>query len=122
MGNVGKTLQQGLSELKGRDLSSVEFVRDYVQFRFDGPYLTMHVLPSIITAQGDTLTPDKRCYRDFLCERIGVKVRDIEVVAHTEVAVHFEDGTIFKLSLQKEDRRGPEALEFINDGGDIWVT
>lgn len=122
MGNVGKTLQQGLSELKGRDLSSVEFVRDYVQLRFDGPYLTMHMLPSIITAQGDALMPGERCYRDFLCERIGVKVTDIEVVAHTEVAIHFEDGTALRISLREGDYRGPEALEFMNEGGDIWVT
>jgi len=122
MGNVGKTLQQGLLELRGRELASVEFVRDYVQFRFDGPYLTVHVLPSIITAHGDTLTPGERCYRDSLCERIGVKVRDTEVVAHTEVAVHFEDGTAFRISLREEDYRGPEAVEFINEGGDIWVT
>jgi hypothetical protein len=122
MGNVGKTLQQGLSELKGRDLSSVEFIRDYVQFRFDGPYLTMHVLPSIITAPGNMLTPSDRCYRDFLCERIGVKVTDTEVVAHTEVAIHFEDGATIKLSLQKEGSSGPEALEFTNEDGDMWVT
>jgi hypothetical protein len=119
MGNVGKTLQQGLLELRGRELSSVEFVRDYVQFRFDGPYLTVHNLPAVVTSPENTLTPGERCYRDSLCERIGVKVRSIKVV-HTEVAIDFEDGTTFKLSLEKE--HGPEALEFINEGGDIWVT
>jgi hypothetical protein len=119
MGNVGKTLQQGLLELRGRELSSVEFVRDYIQFRFEGPYLTVHNLPSVVTSPQNTLTPGGRYYRDSLCERIGVKVRDIKVVDHTEVAIDFEDGTTFKLSLGKE--RGPEALEFINEGGDIWV-
>jgi hypothetical protein len=120
MGNVGKTLQQGLLELRGRELSSVEFVRDYVQLRFEGPYLTVHNLPSVVTSPENTLTPDERCYRDSLCERIGVKVKDITVADHAEVTIHFEDGTTFKLSLQK-DRGGPEALEFINEGGDIWV-
>lgn len=121
MGNIGKTLNYGLHELKGRDLSSIEFVRDYVQFRFDGPCLTVHIPPSVTTALGHTLVPGEQCYRDSLCERIGVKVRDTEVDL-TELAIHFEDGATFRISLREKDYRGPEAIEFINEAGDIWVT
>lgn len=120
MGNIGKTLQQGLLELRGLELSSVEFVRDYVQFRFGGPYLTVHNLPSVVTSPENTLISGGRCYRDSLCERIGIKVRGIKVVDDAEVAIDFEDGTTFKLSLEK--KCGPEAIEFINEGGDIWVA
>ena len=121
MGNIGKTLHEGLRELQGRDLSSVEFVMDYVQFYFGGPCLTAHIPPSVTTALGHTLVPDKQCYRDALCERIGVKVRDTEADA-TGVAINFEDGAIFRISLREQDYRGPEALEFVNESGDIWVT
>ncbi len=57
-------LQESMTELVSRDLSSVEFVQDYIQFRFDGPCLTTLTLPSV-QVENETRTVETEGYRDM---------------------------------------------------------
>lgn len=62
-----------LGELVGEELGSVVFVRDYVQFDFDGPRLTLLVWPSLV-AEGEAIVMGEPGYRDALCGLIDQKV------------------------------------------------
>jgi hypothetical protein len=97
----------------GEQLSSVEFVQDYVQLRFDGPTLTAFVWP-VLRFRTKAVHFGESSYRDELCGRIGHKVRAAELRQGEAVIVEFEDGAIISVSLRAEDSVGPEAGHFTN--------
>lgn len=103
--------------LRGLELSSIEFVRDYLQLRFDGPYLT--VLTPITVYCGEAIVaPQSPGWRDALCDQIGRRVQDAELCEGRAFILKFEDGVEFSISLRIEDYVGPEAL--IIQAGDDW--
>lgn len=67
------SLVDGLNEIVGTELGSVVFVRDYVQFNFDGPIITFVVDPQV-TARGVERTFPNDGSRDYLCALIGKKI------------------------------------------------
>jgi hypothetical protein len=109
-----------LEELKGRDLSAVTFVRDYLQLHFDGPYFNCFVWPRIITAT-NAVNIDSLGYRDILCAQIGKVVGGMVEEKDMRFRFFFTDGSMIEVSLQPKDRRGPEALLFQNGKGDFRV-
>lgn len=112
-------LNSAIGQLKGRVLSSVEFVQDYVQLRFDGPCLTAYTHP-IVNLGRECLVWGVSGYSDRLCEQIGSTV--IAAGANgTEVSVGFESGAVISVSLLDEDYIGPEAIQFTNEEGSIWI-
>ncbi len=100
-----------LEIIVGEQLSSVEFVQDYVQLRFDGPNLTLFVWPSLHF-------PDRKIrfgepgYRDELCGRIGLKVTLATICEDEDIVIKFDDGVELFVSLRAADRTGPEAGYF----------
>jgi len=116
----GSDLNSAISQLKGRVLSSVEFVQDYVQLRFDGPCLTAYTHP-VVDLGTDRFVWGASGYRDRLCERIGSTV--VEAWANeAEVSVGFESGVVVSVSLRDEDYIGPEAIQFTSEDGSVWVA
>jgi hypothetical protein len=99
-----------LDSIVGEQLSSVEFVQDYIQLHFDGPTITAFVLPTVHLSRKRLGFGDSG-YRDELCARIGRKVvlAEFDSVA---VTVRFDDGAEINISLRDEDRVGPEAGHF----------
>jgi hypothetical protein len=115
-----QTLQNGLDEISGRRMSSVEFVHDYIQFRFDGPCLTTFTLPSI--KKGNQLIgATDEGYKDGLCSQIGVQVERV-IVGSEELIVEFANLVAFAVSLRNKDYNGPEAIEYSGDNGRVWVA
>jgi hypothetical protein len=100
-----------LEKIVGEQLSSVEFVRDYVQLRFDGPTLTAFVLPTL-KSPDRTIRFGDQGYRDELCARISHHVSAAYLREGDAVIVEFDDGTEIRISLKPEDRVGPEAGHF----------
>jgi hypothetical protein len=94
-----------LENIVGEQLSSVEFVQDYIQLHFDGPTLTAFVLPTV-SLSGKRLGFGDSGYRDELCARIGRKVVCAELVDAVGVAVRFDDGAEIYISLRAEDSVG----------------
>ncbi len=86
-------LNSAIGQLKGRVLSSVEFVQDYVQLRFDGPCLTAYTHP--------IFNPGTECL--------------------VWGASGFESGAVISVSLLDEDYIGPEAVQFTSEDGSIWI-
>jgi len=108
-----------LRRLIGRDVSSVEFVRDYVQLRFDGPTLTAVTTPSV-SAGGRVYRWKDGGYRDMLCGRIGKHVTAAEIVANEYLRLCFEDGVDLSISLRPDDYDVAEAATFTFDDENWW--
>lgn len=102
-----------LEFLKGSRLSSVEFVQDYVQLRFDGPTLTAITRPRV-WVMNQPFEWGKEGYRDALCDRIGQMVRHGATIPEREIRIEFEDGSSLSISLIPEDYRAAEAVVFDN--------
>lgn len=113
------TLAEALRTLVGRDLSSVTYVRDYVQLAFDGPGLNAFTMPTVISGS-ESFSTGQPGYRDSLCQQIGCRVERTEV-NHQRASIIFENGATVSISLRDEDYRGPEALMFQLDKDRIWV-
>jgi hypothetical protein len=99
----------------GEQLSSIEFVQDYLQLRFDGPTLTTFVWPSLKFCDR-TLRFGELTYRDELCGRIGRIVSNASLRAGEALTVRFDDGVEISVSLKAVDRVGPEAGNFRESG------
>ncbi len=95
--------------ITGEQLSSVEFVQDYVQFHFDGPYIIALTWPTVEIG-GEKLTFGSPRYRDALCERIAHKVLRANLIENESLTIEFDDGATIRISLAVKDRVGPEAV------------
>ena len=82
-----------LAELVGRELSSIEFVRDYLQFRFDGPTLTVLTTPTVLRGES-SFTEGSSGYRDELVKMIGKEVSETHFKRDSELVLVFETGEI----------------------------
>jgi hypothetical protein len=109
-----------LEELKGRQLSAVTFVQDYVQLQFDGPYLNFFVWPQVMSG-GRTCGFGQPGYRDALCDLIAKVVGGVFEEAGRKLRFFFTDDSIVEVSLLLEARRGPEAVVFQNGDGAFRV-
>lgn len=100
-----------LDKITGEQLSSVEFVQDYLQLHFDGPTLTLFSWPTVRLPERETCFGEAG-YRDALCGVIAHKVSGVTIKADEVLVVRFDDGLAIAISLRPEDRTGPEAGYF----------
>jgi len=105
--------------IEGSQLSSVEFVMDYVQLRFDGPTLTVYNQPAVRTGQETIKWGDVR-FRNTLCDLIAHIVSSTDVRRREAAEISFDNGSVFIVPLGMDDFRGPEALTF-DAGPHFWV-
>jgi hypothetical protein len=106
-----------ITAIEGEELSSVTFVRDYVQFDFNGPGLTLFHWPEIFVPEGKSLAEGSYAfgepgYRDAVCSQIGESVSKTSIVEGSALEIEFETEVIFRSSLREEDYEGPEAGHF----------
>ena len=106
--------------LLGKRLTSAEFVLDYVQLRFDGPFLTVITWP-VLEVDGERFRWGERGFRDALCSPIGKEVIRAEIRAEHSLQLEFSDGAVFRVSLKDEDYRSAEAVRFQDDDAEWWV-
>jgi len=97
-----------LQRLIGRQLSSVEFVQDYVQLRFDGPCLTAYVMPSVVT-RGSSRSFGDSGYRDALCENIGKRVCGVREREAVAVCLDFPGDCSIEICIDGKETGGTEA-------------
>ena len=76
--------------LVGEQLSSVEFVQDYLQLHFDGRTLTCYIWPRLCT-KDEVKLYGMRGYRDLLCELIAQEVERVIVVEQKCLELYFVD-------------------------------
>ena len=109
-----------LKELETIELVGITFIRDYIQFLFDGPLLNTYTLPSIIF-QNKTLTSKDFGYYDALCSLIGKSIIFTNVdETHERIEIFFENEVQIFVSLKDEDRECAEAAMLRIETGGIW--
>ncbi|MFE3448741.1 hypothetical protein ACFXJ8_07370 [Nonomuraea sp. NPDC059194] len=95
-----------LPALVGEEMSSVIFVRDYVQLDFDGPRLSLFVWPRVITDSTVWSMGDPG-YRDALCALIGHTVLAATEDAGAGLVVDFGCGAVL-VKPEPSHLEGPE--------------
>jgi hypothetical protein len=99
-------------QLRGRELSSVEFVRDYLQLRFDGGPTINVMSPVVVTRTAGRSRSWDDQFRNALCGQIGKSVGNAEVVEQLHLLIAFDDGSEITISLVPDDYGGPEAVYY----------
>ena len=112
--------QKKIDELVGRELGSVVFVRDYVQFSFDGPCLTALILPVFMTATG-AVPPRSPGWRDGLCSAIGIPVASVLFTDGEDLCIEFANASRIVIPLREQDYIGPEAINYFAGDGTLVV-
>jgi len=107
------------SFLVGTELASVTFIRDYVQFSFDGPSISAITWPEV-KVNDQTYVFADNSYCNMLRAQISKRVTDFVVVKDVSLAICFDDGSEIRISLLPEDKTAPEAAIGHYDTH-IWV-
>ena len=107
-----------LESLVGLELSAVAFVRDYVEFQFDGPVLRALANPLVRTEGDKSQFPDPGS-RDALCSLIGRAIESVRVIwsedsptGDERIEFAVRDATVV-IPLGPERGDCPEAAHFI---------
>ncbi|WP_409271440.1 hypothetical protein V1499_18335 [Neobacillus sp. SCS-31] len=108
-----------IRELEKAEVSSVIFIRDYLQFFFEGErgsgMLTAYVMPHLFVTgrRFDSTVPG---YRDSLCSFISRKVKRSEM-EEWKIKLVFDNDDRLEIPLQEADSLGMEAamLRFDNE-------
>ena len=111
---------EALKRLEGEQLSSVEFLQDYVQLRFDGPCLSAYNTHQIASSSSKVLWSETG-YCDALCQLIGHRVLKTTLAAD-RISISFDNEVVWSLSLRSDDDRGPESFYFVDQAGNYWAN
>lgn len=106
--------------LVGRRISSVEFVLNYVQLKFEGVTLTCVTLPSV-TVAGRRWSWGETGFTDQLLGRIDQRVKAASYQLGDCVSLLFTDDGSIQISLKDEDYRAAEAVIVQSVSGAWWV-
>ncbi|MFJ5713673.1 hypothetical protein [Neobacillus sp. NPDC093127] len=113
----------GISWIEGVEMTSVIFIRDYIQLIFEGindtAILTAYKLPTVYKNNVSYSIVTKG-YRDELCSLINQKVEKVILLEKEAIKLIFEKNTTMEISLLEQDYEGPEAAMFMR-GDDIVV-
>lgn len=110
-------------KLIGEQLSSVEFVQDYLQLHFDGRTITAYVWPKVFV-NIETFKFHHKLYRNKLCSLIGNIVVDLSYQDKEHVTLVFKEnkGTI-KINLDPKNPEIVSEIAIFNDSLDkTWAV
>lgn len=99
-----------IEDLIGLELSAVAFVRDFVEFQFDGPVLRSLVPPVLVAGDVRHDFPHAGS-RDALCELIGRTVNGAQELPD-RLVVSFAGGALIEI-MRYSDHAGPEVAHFV---------
>ena len=109
-----------LKSLEMLELVGVTFIRDYIQFLFDGPVLNTYTLP-LIRIENKIVTSIDFGYYDNLCSLINRKIiSSYEDENEERIVIKFEGDVEVFVSLKLEDRNCVEAVMLQLDTEGKW--
>lgn len=117
-----RTPEPDLAAILGEELSSVEFVRDYLQLRFDSPPLNLYTWPSVHRPAGEVLDRGAKGYLEAIVELIGRRVLSSDEFLDLGLVLDFEGGTQLAVPLSKSLEGVAEAVDFHGEPGRIWIA
>lgn len=107
--------------LIGEQLSSVEFVQDYLQLHFDGNILTFYSWP-IIKLNDRQYDVDDWDYRNKLCSIIGKTVTNVMLDEKVEFEVFIEDATVILPLLRNSSNKDIPEFMYYRDMNKNWLV
>jgi hypothetical protein len=110
---------QPFDSILGEELSSVEFVADYVQLRFNSPPVNLYVWPRI-HSDGGVLQRADGGYVDALVGLIGHRLVAADELLDLGLVLDFDGGPRLAVPLDGTDAQGPEVAEFGGEPGGLW--
>ena len=111
-----------VSDLVGEEISAVCFVRDYVEFHFDGPILRSLLNP-IVCHDGVECRFPEAGSRDALCKLIGAVVHCINLQENHALKITMSDNLELIISLDASCGEMSEVMHFvpkINGPIQVW--
>jgi len=108
-----------LKNMVGTELSSVEFVRDYLQMRFDGHLLTVITHPSITKGNVKHFWDDP-AFCTLLINCISKTVDAVQFAENMSLTLAFSNDTTITISLLDQDYRAAEAV--IYQSKTEWIS
>jgi hypothetical protein len=129
--NIGETTERGqwrftmnIDSLESHEISGVMFIRDYIQFLFEGErgngILTTYNLPMAVI-NGHHYNRNTSGYRDILCSLINKKVEKSEVSNDRKIKITFENCVKLVVPLEVDETDGFEAAMLrIGDSITVW--
>ena len=109
------------NELVGCQLSSIEFVQDYLQLKFDGPTINV-TNPLTVNDNKSEITSWNKGFRDLLCNQITKIVKDVTFEPGKALTIYFIDDSRISVSLISEDYSSPEAIYAHGFKNDDWFS
>lgn len=104
-----------ITAIDGAELSSVEFVQNFLILKFEGPTLTLYTWPEVFREEGSYAFGEPE-YRNWLCALIGDTVKACTLEEGLALEIEFESGNTLRASLREEDLEAPEAGEYCESG------
>ncbi len=111
-----------ISDLIGEEISAVCFVRDYVEFHFDGPILRSLSNP-ILCHDGAEYRFPEASSRDALCKLIGKTIHHINLQENLALKITTSDNLELIISLDVLSGGESEVMHFvpqINGPIQVW--
>ena len=118
MKNENKNL---LDELVEQQLSSVEFVQDYLQLHFDDKTLTCYIWPIIKGSNFELRSSDSN-YKNKLCDVIGKKVNAVSLQESESLIMKFIDGYEIVVSLDPNNPEIVSEIAVLSDNDNNWLV
>ncbi len=108
-----------LQDLTGEELSSICFVRDYVELHFDGPILRCLADP-VVEIPGASWVHPEDGSRDALCQLIGRVIQSTKD-DEEQLRIHFEDNYVLVIPKSSEVAGAEVAhlVPFVNGRWDL---
>ncbi|MFJ5761934.1 hypothetical protein ACIQAA_23010 [Neobacillus sp. NPDC093182] len=110
--------------LENAEVCSVIFIRDYLQFYFEGEQttgtLTFYTFP-LLQVDGNVYESETVGYRDALCSFINHQVKKFNVNSGQNIILTFDNDNSLEISLKKESLNGQEAAMLrIENQINVW--
>jgi hypothetical protein len=104
--------------LVGQGMSSIEFVRDYIQLRFDGPVITITADVVVKDNNGEIYTKNKFGYHDILSDLVNKTI--IEVSAGEKLRFVFDNQYELDIAIDIRKPNESGAVVFDYDKEHWW--
>ena len=111
------------NKLVNEQLSSIEFIQDYLQLHFDGRTITIYVWPEV-SLNNQVYRFSQASYRNKICELIGKKIIDLHYKHKEYITIDFENGSgNVKINLDPSDPETVSEIAIFNDSLDsTWIV
>jgi hypothetical protein len=108
-----------LPSVIGEELSSVCFVRDYIELHFDGPVLRL--LGDVTVQNGTEIKVlQDQGFRDWLCRNIGRRVATIDPLDGNQIQLKFHGNDLIRVEGKALGTKFAEFVNFPERRTQIW--